>query len=426
MGTPNHTGRPPHESDYGDALSKALRHKEALFSMAQILTLDSSRAIQLVEKTYERALSAPAISQIDIQDRRYMLQLLIELHKESANATNSLFAPSAVSSNPTDIKDHIIQDALKTLMPLAFASLEDADRILLILCNIEQLSCADASLILGSDSETVCERLDYARNHLKSVVLRNAPPALVRFLTENYSDSWVSSALQNSLKSTYKAPPAKLESAIRGALSRKKNRAPSHRFAQTQRPDGTIQSPNSIGNRTVRLVITLVLIISAGLAGYIGSEMLQTAPDANLISLSARKAKRIKPILTTSDRNEAQQFIVNHLDWRLNLPKIDGSIIKGVGISEIVSGVRVPVFLYEDESEGNTNVTVYAITYALLDEFQNQIELSQETLTAISDQDHIDKYELSSGSNVFVWRNADDIFLAVASEGELRNRIQVQ
>ena len=369
--------------------------------MAQILTLDDEKAIQLVEKTYVRALTGPAINQIDIQDRRYMLQLLIELHKETSPARSPLFATPDnqpdPSSTPAAIKDHIIQESLKTIMPLAFASLDDSDRILLILCEVERLSCADASLILGSDSETVCGRLEYAKNHLKSLVLRNAPPSLVSFLTDDYSYDWLSKALHNSLQSTYKTPPSKLESTIRSALLNKNPRPLASRYAQPRRPDKRIQSPNSIGNRTVRVVITLVLIITAGLAGYVGSEMLQTDPDPNLVSLSARKAKRIKPILTTTDRTEAQEFIINHLDWRLTPPVIDSSTIKGVGISEIVEGVRVPVFLYENEAQSNSDVTVYAYSYAILDQFQNQIELSDETLTAITDQDYIDKYEMSSG-----------------------------
>nr|MBX2822777.1 hypothetical protein [Rhodothermaceae bacterium] len=54
-----------------DFLKKVMQYKDALFSMAQVLTLDHEKSLQLVEKTVLRALSSSAVNQIELHDRRY-------------------------------------------------------------------------------------------------------------------------------------------------------------------------------------------------------------------------------------------------------------------------------------------------------------------------------------------------------------------
>jgi|GEM_PF-2226986 len=413
-----------------DFLKKVMQYKDALFSMAQVLTLDHEKSLQLVEKTVLRALSSSAVNQIELHDRRYLLQLLLEVHQEQTQIHTPLFAPDSATAAPQvneSISTQLVQDALKGIMPLAFASLEDSDRALLILCEIERLSCTDASLIMGSDSKTICTRLEEVKQQLVDRILQNSSASLTTLITQIPQDSWLPAAIQSALKTNYKPSTSTLESRIRAAVSKRIDRKPSELLSRTPSALRNSRSQRSVRDVLFRRVLTLILILAAGLSGYIGSEMLRTPPNPDLISLSAKQAKRIKPILSTTNREEAEDFIINHLDWRLSLPVIDGSTIEGVGISEIASGVRVPVFLYRNqESRPSEKVTLYAFTYALLDEFQSQIQLSSETLDAIAEPDYIDSHALRSGNNVFVWRDANDIFLAVTDEDELQTRIQRQ
>ena len=431
MSSTSSPGYNGHKEDISkDFLKKILQFKDALFSMAQVLTLDNEKSIQLVEKAVLRALSNSRSDQIEIQDRRYLLQLLIEVHQEESQKNNSLFAQEtngALTANES-IKNQLIQDSLKGIMPLAFASLSDNDRALLILCEIERLSSTDASLIMGSDSKSVSTRLEEIKYQLVDKIRQNAPPSLNQLITQVPQNTWLPSAIQNALKSNYKLAPNTLESRIRTAVSKRTHSNPVELLSKERPPfRKEVKSHMPVRELLLRRVITLFLILAAGLAGYIGSEMLRTPPDPDLISLSVKQAKRIKPILSTSNREEAEDFIVNHLDWRLSLPEITGSTIEGVGISEITHGIRVPVFLYRNEqSQQREKVTLYAFTYALLDEFQSQIQLSADILDAIAEPDYIDTRMLRSGNNVFVWRSANDIFLAVTDEEELKGRIQIQ
>ena len=431
MSSPSSAGHKDYSENFNrNFLKKILQYKDALFSMAQVLTLDHEKSLQLVEKTVLRALSRSRVDQVDIQDRRYLLQLLLEVHQDQSKRHTPLFAQGEDEIEPPaneSIKNQLIQDALKRIMPVAFASLADSDRALLILCEIERLSSTDASLIMGSDSKTISVQLEEVKDQLIEKISQNASPSVSRMIANQPQDSWLPAAIQNALKANYKPSPNTLESRIRNVVTKRADRKPAELLSKAQPLRQREKRQQSIKDLLFRRIITLLLILTAGLAGYIGSEMLRTPPNPDLISLSVKQSKRIKPILSTSDREEAEDFIVNHLDWRLSLPEISGSQIEGVGISEISSGIRVPVFLYSTrENEQTQEVTLYAFTYALLDEFQSQIQLSSETLAAIAEPDHIDFHSLRSGNNVFVWRNANDIFLAVTDTEELSSRIQLQ
>ena len=147
-------------------LDHALHHKEALYQMAQVLTLDNEAAMLLVERTLDRVLKKTHRPLSDLQDRRYMLQMLVETYNMRQQPPPSLFAGEASTDGATgerDIRHALMQKAIMQHVPAAFTSLSETDRALLVLCDVERLSCADASLVLNSDSETVCQRVEEAR-----------------------------------------------------------------------------------------------------------------------------------------------------------------------------------------------------------------------------------------------------------------------
>jgi hypothetical protein len=87
--------------------------------------------------------------------------------------------------------------------------------------------------------------------------------------------------------------------------------------------------------------------------------------------------------------------------------------------------VFVPTLLYEDGPEEG-RVVVFALSYAMLDRFADRLFLERSILTAIADEQQVDLYPHSETQKIVIWRQADDIFLAVSTtdpEG-LRDRIQ--
>ena len=409
-------------------MSDSFPHLDALFALAQVLTLDAARAEHLLEKTYLQALQMADHRETVLEDRRHMMRLLIRIHKEQATTGSALPEKTAAgTSRAESFKKRVLDQFLLKAAPTAFATLGDADRLLLSLCHIENMSCADAALILSEPLESTCARLEEVRARFRHILLRGASPAEAQLLKDMSPDDWGGEALRKALHSEFAALPPTLEPRLKSALNARQP-ATVHATGQSPSTRDRLPAPSQPRRkRTSKGLATLLLILTAGMAGYLGSSLLSREPESNLITLSAEKAPRVETILETSSYEEAEQFVRRQMNWRLTLPQISESELAGVGISEIARQVRVPVFLYHDlHNEREEPIAVYVYTYALLDQFSDRIVLERDILAAISSEDHFDIHDLSDRQKVLIWRNANDIFMAVTSldARELRQRIE--
>jgi len=98
--------------------------------------------------------------------------------------------------------------------------------------------------------------------------------------------------------------------------------------------------------------------------------------------------------------------------------------LTGVTMISLSEGVETPVFLWEDETSGQT-VYLFTYNYALLEQHQDHFQLERDVLLQIEGDRHFDIHELSP-YRVLIWRYRDDIFLAftTSSAAALRDRIQ--
>ena len=73
----------------------------------------------------------------------------------------------------------------------------------------------------------------------------------------------------------------------------------------------------------------------------------------------------------------------------------------------------------------NDYITLYAFTYALLDEFSDRIQLGDDILEAIASENTFDLHDLNDRQKFVIWRNSNDIFMAVTAGDpiQLRDRI---
>ena len=168
----------------------------------------------------------------------------------------------------------------------------------------------------------------------------------------------------------------------------------------------------------------LLLILGIGAIGYVTSRSLESEPETNLITLAVRQADAVRPSIETASAEQAENFVRDELNWLLTLPTIDDAVLTGVGSREVVPGVTVPVFLFDDTLTDGPAITLYVFSYALLERHKEHIQLEPEILRQIQDNEQFDLHDLGR-RNVLVWRNRDDIYVAVTpgDPEALRKRI---
>ncbi len=132
----------------------------------------------------------------------------------------------------------------------------------------------------------------------------------------------------------------------------------------------------------------------------------------------------MRPSLKTESPEEAEAYVQDQLQWRLTLPSIDQAVLSGVGLREVAPAITVPVFLYQDTAQDDRRIALYVFSYALLDRHGDRIQLEPEIQRQITDDGRFDLHDLGK-RNVLVWRNRDDIYVAVTpgNPEALRKRI---
>jgi hypothetical protein len=167
-----------------------------------------------------------------------------------------------------------------------------------------------------------------------------------------------------------------------------------------------------------------MLIVVVGLTGYFASQSVEQAPETSLIAFSVQQAEDLTTTFPTSSLEQAEEFVRGNLGQRLTLPTIDNATLTGVGVHKPVPDVSVPAFFYQDDLEDNQTLVLYVYNYALLNRFEDRLSLEPGILRQIQEEQHFDLHDLGE-RKVLVWRNRDDIYVAVTSgDAEaLRQRI---
>ncbi|MEZ4700095.1 MAG: hypothetical protein R2834_07175 [Rhodothermales bacterium] len=417
-------------TDDGEA-HELLRHLESMYTLAQVLTLDADQAARLVEETYLAALDAGAVEGSDAVDRSWLFARMRAIHAGQQEATVADAAAEADGEKPRlfahqhNIKQRLVDPFLRNAAPVAFASLEERDRMILMLCDAERMSCADAGRILGEAGEVVCRQLDFARSAFQFAVVSQASPMIRDLLNTFDREEWVPSTLRRAIKAEFGNVPPTLEPSIKATLNAPPIlQALAHEAADREAKSHTSREDVWIG-RFKRFIAPIMLIVTAGLVGYIGSEVLIKPADPNVITLAVRHVDKVSVAETTEVPEEAERFIQDRLNWKLHVPTIENATLVGAGTAELAHDVFVPAFVYAD-GDAADRLVVYAFTYALLDRYADRLFLERNILTAIADDSHFDLYSMSDEHKIVIWRRADDIFLAVTTSDPtaLKDRIQ--
>jgi hypothetical protein len=158
-----------------------------------------------------------------------------------------------------------------------------------------------------------------------------------------------------------------------------------------------------------RVVLAVLVIAAAALIGYVLSRPSGRATDADALVRSLDAAGRLQLRLETDTPAEARRYVRDEFGWRVAVPVFEAVPLRGVAIALTAPAVEVPVFLYGD-AEGRS-VAVFAYSYALLDQVPDRLRLTD------ADYDELDAgapfVRRAGGNEVVVWRDRDDIYVAV-------------
>lgn len=407
-----------------------LRHLPSVYALAQVVTPDAEAAAQLVEATYRRAFAepeaweeAPASASSASEEaapqaqdapstKERLLQLLLETRKASATAppqeidegepAQAAELPSVSGAALQALRERLALHAVERAFPRVFATLPGGARVLLLLCEVEGLTCEAASRVMGLPAVEACTRLEQARATAQSA-LRGEVTVRERYLLDTcLPETWLPEALRHAVETDLAALPPTLAPALR-RQRRGANQAPA--------ADRPAAQASSRPNRLVRLGFAVLLVLTVGLIGVLVSRLLYSEPESDLIVLSVEQAASAQAVLETDRPDRAEAFVQSQFDWALTLPSIEQATLLGVGTADITDGTQVPVFLYRDDLTGET-VTLYAYTYALLRSGDARLRLAPDILRQIETDRHFDLHDLGE-RRVLVWRYRDEIFVAV-------------
>ena len=379
------------------------------FALAHALTLDASAASRIVEKVFERAHSRQPPT--DISVREWVLTLVRNeavLHsRDNAN----------MQAGAADFDRTIIMRRIRRMMSEAFSSLDADDRAILVLADVERLDYRSVGQIIGTDLESVKVLHRLAESRLRAAISRRLPEGdregLQHLSAAVLRDAVAEMAAHDlpSLPPTTRLQPA--------AGSAKPERPGASTRARRKSPAVSTAALRNVG-------IGFLVIFFAGLFAYGAVRLLERPPDVGAISVTVRAAEEPPRIMyPTDDRGRAAEYIASELDWRLTVPRIEGASLQGASRHEIIRDTFIPLLTYHDEAT-NELIPVFVYDYALLGRVGDRLRFEAETLRQIEDENHFELHDMGS-KQVLVWRNRDDIFVAVTRGGAeaLQDRIYV-
>lgn len=412
-----------------DPQAQLLKHLEGLFALAQVVTMNAERAVHLVEETYRRAFALLASTPLPADERTWLYALMLQVHDERTHAGEAdagdpdVLATERATAGD-DFRSRLAEQFVNQALPAAFTTLSADQRLLLMLCEVENLSCEAAGEVLGLPAEAACARLELARAGLHEALYANATEVERHLLDTSLPDNWDRAALAHLARTELVPLPPTLRPAVHAGPSELSTEPVAPDAALVPADDDTRAGlPIPWGRFVTRLTTTLLIILVAGLTGYAFSSLLRREPETNLINLSVEQADEYELDFRTDHPEQAERYVRDRLGWRVVLPGIEGAALQGVGIREVTTGVEAPAFAYEDEASGAL-VTVFVYNYTLLDRYDDRIVLERDILRQIEDDGNYDLYDLGE-ERVLVWRNRDDIFVAVTplTVSDLRDRI---
>lgn len=181
-------------------------------------------------------------------------------------------------------------------------------------------------------------------------------------------------------------------------------------------------SGNKSGRELRRLarILGVTSVLALGLL-WVLSRLIDRQSNADLLDLIPESRAALTSLLEARSAEALSSLVLDN-GWRVAIPEIDGASPEGLGFSEILPGISLPVLVFREE--GGATLLISLVNYAFLDTHEGLLYLSREVLEAVGAED---TFVLPrSTPQVLVWRKGDELYLA-ATEGdreELAGRIR--
>ncbi|MFO8100348.1 MAG: hypothetical protein R6T83_12100 [Salinibacter sp.] len=397
--------------------SSLTRYLDTLYPVACMLA-GPDTADTLLRHAFEQAATTPPKDRPS--DRQaWLLRLLIDVHSQTARAGGG------PGTSPDALRRAVAEEAVDRALPAAFASGSETDRLVLLLDALDAPTETLTQVLQTSPKDAEAKRTQ-AWTHL-SDRLQNALRGPERALVEEaISKEHLRAVVREDVAGRFQTPPASLRSVLRAILQR--GEADLKRRDDTDAasaddpsssppgpPPSTSDDEPSSGwplRRTVVGGVLLVLLVAGAVFGML---QLQSSPSPavpTLPSLSASAADTLSPRREMTEPAAARSYIQATWQRRVAVPSIDGATLQGIGHLQF-KDADVPGLVFADE-DASTTITVLAYNYALLDGLGDDLQIEDDLRTGLANNEGL-LPRSESGDALVLWRQRDDILVAVAS-----------
>lgn len=167
-----------------------------------------------------------------------------------------------------------------------------------------------------------------------------------------------------------------------------------------------------------RTMLAIAIVVAVGAAAYFLSGRAGNSGATNLVGLVGVGPMHVETILETSEPEEVEDVLRSEFGYRLRAPRIVGTEIAAVGYWDAGRSSRIPVVTYSDPL-GDIQ-TALVMNYALLDRVSETVYLDRSIRIELEQDRSYAVVSTNDDREVVIWREGDDIFLAVAESGASR------
>jgi len=400
------------------------RHLDTLYLLARVMA-GPDAAGPLVEQAYRRAAATPPADRpADVEG--WLVRLLIDARNEWASGESGPPSDAEPSSGPGDPLQHEVarETAERMLLP-AFAACSVRERAVLVL---DALGASDEALAQSLDTTpgeawTARER---ARGALRAS-LRDVLSGPERMLVDAaLPEDALQELLRDQLADRFQSPSAALRSEVTTLLDEARQRRQAESAPPPDDAPAAGWATGPAGRRLVGVALSIVLVVGAAY-GLLRNDSSSSAPSPSpLVAVAAPAVDTLRVAVDASSPPAVRRHLRTQWNRRAPVPSVADATLRGVARFSIgPEAPAAPVLLYDDRRQSGS-IAVFALNYALLDQWAPRVRLDSTLRAALADSGRVVTDSVSDGATGVLWRQRDDLYLGVAphlSTNALRARL---